>query len=118
MLGESNYFSNPRFDSVIDRYYSRLYKVIRPSYISKMLNIQTDAAHIKEDQLKEKESAVHDQYYCVHTNKLVLFGLSERHEAITNNSTNPIVSISFDSGKKHRSDNKVSGKSKSKGIAF
>ena len=116
MLGESNYFSNPRFDSVIDRYFTRLYKVIRPSYISKMLNIQTDAQHIKQEQLKEKDSAVHDQYYFVHSNKLVLFGLSERHEAIVNNSTNPIVSVSFDSGKKHRSDNKVSGKSKSKGI--
>ena len=60
MLGEGNYFSNPRFDSVIDRYYTRLYKVIRPSNISKMLNIQTDAPHLKEYQLKEKESAVHD----------------------------------------------------------
>ena len=114
MLGDSNYFSNPRFDSVIDRYYSRLYKVIRPSYISKMLNIPSDAAHLTAEQLQNKDTAIHDQYYFVHTNKLVLFGLAERHEAIVNNSVNPIVSVSFDSGKKHRSDNKVSGKSKSK----
>ena len=48
----------------------------------------------------------------------MLFGLSERHEAIVNNSNNPIVSVSFDSGKKHRSDVKVSGKAKSKVFQF
>jgi hypothetical protein len=69
---------------------------------------------LSEEQKREKETTCLDQYYFVHTNKLVLFGLSERHEAINNNAANPIISVSFDSGKKHRSHKQVSGKSKSK----
>ena len=55
---------------------------------------------MSEEQKRERETTCLDQFYFVHSNKLVLFGLSERHEAIVNNSTNPIVSVSFDSGKK------------------
>ena len=69
---------------------------------------------LSEEQKREKETTCLDQYYFVHTNKLVLFGLSEKHEAIANNAANPIISVSFDSGKKHRSHKQVSGKSKSK----
>lgn len=32
--GESNYFSEPKFDSVIDRYYTKHYKHITPTLIS------------------------------------------------------------------------------------
>ena len=39
---ESNYFSDPKFDSVIDRYYTRIYKQIRPKDISIMLQKPID----------------------------------------------------------------------------
>ncbi len=35
---ELNYFSTPKFDSVIDRYYTRLYKIITPSIISALFD--------------------------------------------------------------------------------
>ena len=110
-IGESNYFSEPRFDSVIARYYTRLYKRITPALISQMLEMKED---LTEEQKLAKESTNLDQFYFIHTNKLVLFGLSEKHEAIANNATNPITSVCFDVGKKQRSQNQVSGKHKSK----
>ena len=69
---------------------------------------------LTEEQKLAKESTNLDQFYFIHTNKLVLFGLSERHEAIANNAANPITSVCFDVGKKQRSQNQVSGKHKSK----
>ena len=33
-IGESNYFAEPKFESVIARYYTRLYKRVTPSSIS------------------------------------------------------------------------------------
>ena len=115
-IGESNYFSEPKFESVIARYYTRLYKRVTPALISQMLEKKEE--DLSEEQKREKETTCLDQYYFVHTNKLVLFGLSERHEAIANNASNPIISVSFDSGKKHRSHKQVSGKSKSKNYSF
>lgn len=115
-IGESNYFSEPKFESVIARYYTRLYKRVTPALISQMLEMKEE--DLSEEQKREKETTCLDQYYFVHTNKLVLFGLSERHEAIANNASNPIISVSFDSGKKHRSHKQVSGKSKSKNYSF
>ena len=53
----------------------------------------------------ERDTTNMDQFYFVHTNKLVLFGLSEKHEAIRENARNPIVYVSFDSGKHKRSNN-------------
>lgn len=111
-IGESNYFAEPKFESVIARYYTRLYKHVTPALISQMLEMKEE--DLSEEQKREKETTCLDQYYFVHTNKLVLFGLSEKHEAIANNTANPIISVSFDSGKKHRSHKQVSGKSKSK----
>ena len=55
-----------------------------------------------------------DQYYFMHSNKLVLFGLSEKHEVIVNSEKNPIVSVTFDANKTHRSQKQVKGKHKSK----
>ena len=113
-MGESNYFSEPRFDSVLDRYYTRYYKRITPALISTMLDMKEDKVVLTEEQKLAKETSNLDQYYFVHTNKLVLFGLSEKHEAIVQNAENPIVAVSFDINKKNRSDNKVTGKHKSK----
>jgi hypothetical protein len=97
-MGESNYFAEPKFESVIARYYTRLYKRITPALISQMLEMKEEI--LTEEQKREKETTCIDQFYFVHSNKLVLFGLSEKHEAIVNNHVNPIVSVSFDSGKK------------------
>ncbi|TNV75928.1 hypothetical protein FGO68_gene1826 [Halteria grandinella] len=109
-MGESDYFSEPKFDSVVDRYYTRLYKRVTPAMISTMLEMKES-----EEQLALKENICLDQFYFIHSNKLVLFGLSPRHEAIVNNSQNPITGVSFDANKKQRSQNKVTGKSKSGG---
>ena len=83
--GESNYFSEPRFASVIDRYYTRWYRRVTPASISQMLEIkmgEEELTKLTEAQRQERDTAVLDQYYFVHSNKLVLFGLSEKHEAV------------------------------------
>ena len=38
-IGDSNYFSEPKFESVIARYYNRLYKRVTPASISQMLEM-------------------------------------------------------------------------------
>ncbi len=81
-MGESNYFAEPKFESVIDRYYTRMYKRVTPALISQMLEIKEE---LTEEQRLEKENPCLDQYYFLHTNKLILFGLSEKHEAIVHN---------------------------------
>ena len=47
-MGESNYFSEPRFDSVLDRYYTRYYKRITPALISTMLDMKEDKVVLTE----------------------------------------------------------------------
>ncbi len=99
---EMDYFSTPKFTSVIDRYYTRLYKRITPRAISTLL--EKDEASVQS----MSDSICLDQYYFIHSNKLVLFGLSSRHEAIINHSINAIISVSFDADKKkQRGDMKV-----------
>ena len=48
----------------------------------------------------------------------MLFGITEKHEAVTNNKQNKIVSVVFDVGGKKRSENKVKGKKKCKSIVL
>ena len=94
-----------------------MYKRITPAMITQMLEMkqsEEEISRMTEEQKQARETAVHDQYYFIHSNKLVLFGISERHEAIVNNDKNPIVEVSFDINKKNRSDKKVTGKHKSK----
>lgn len=58
-----------------------------------------------------------DQYYFLHSNNLLLFGISEQHEAIKNHreGKSKIISVNFDMDRKRqRGDQKVIGKSKSK----
>ena len=64
----------------------------------------------KED--KELTEANLDQYFFIHTNKLILFGLSPRHEAITKHKSkeDEIIEVKFDT---NRTQN-ISGKHKCK----
>ena len=91
---ELAYFSTPKFTNLIDRYYTRLYKKITPRSISELLG--------KDQESCEAMSATAclDQFYFIHSNKLILFGLSSKHEAIINHSVNPIISVSFEADKK------------------
>jgi hypothetical protein len=54
------------------------------------------------DEEKADDVTCLDQYYFVHSNKVILFGISSKHEAIINHSTNPITSVNFDVGGKSR----------------
>ena len=74
---DTNYFSSPKFDSVIDRYYTRLYKPVTPRMISTLMGKDCDA--------ENADSQCLDQYYFIHTNKLMLFGITSKHEAIVKN---------------------------------
>ncbi|CDW89801.1 UNKNOWN [Stylonychia lemnae] len=102
-----DYFAPPKFDNLIDRYYTRYYKKVNPKMISEMLGKLTDTTSDDQSCL--------DQYYFEHSNKLILFGISQKHEAVVNHATNPIISVNFDTDRKRqRGDNQVVGKSKSK----
>eukprot|EP00347_Sterkiella_histriomuscorum_P018799 403344131 len=107
------FFSKPKFDNLIDRYYQRYYRRITPQTISQMMGFVNSDAQLKQDG---SEKCL-DQFYFMHSNQLVLFGISNRHEAIKNNDTNPIVSVNFDCDRKQkRGDSQVKGKSKSGAI--
>lgn len=105
---DTNYFSSPKFESVIDRYYTRLYKQVTPRMISALMG--------KDCDVENADTQCLDQYYFIHSNKLMLFGLSTKHEAIVSNAENPITEITYDINKKDRSKTQVFGKSKSKFI--
>ena len=72
-----------------------------------MLNPNADP---KQD--KEVSEANLDQYFFIHSNKLILFGLSPRHEAITKHKSgeDEIAEVKFD---QNRTQN-ISGKRKCK----
>ena len=57
-IGESNYFSEPKFESVIARYYTRLYKRVTPALISQMLEMKEE--DLSEEQKREKETTCLD----------------------------------------------------------
>lgn len=47
-MGESDYFSEPKFDSVVDRYYTRMYKKINAVLISTMLEMKENEGETEE----------------------------------------------------------------------
>jgi hypothetical protein len=62
-----------KFASVIDRYYTRNYLKVRPTDIQECLNQQ---------EPEEQGDICLDQFYHMHSNKLILFGLSPNHVCI------------------------------------
>ena len=98
------YFQTPTFDSVIDRYYTKFYKKIDQRTIETLMNPNKEIGQLQNQVL--------DQYYFVHSNKLILFGLSEQHEAITKHrqSLDKIIEVKFDQARIQN----ISGKRKCK----
>lgn len=74
----------PNFPSLVERYYSRNYLHLAEQDLDEML--------------KQSQSTGHsnlEQYYHIHSNKLVLFGITSNHDAIKNHAQNPILKVKF-----------------------
>lgn len=88
-----------KFDSVVDRYYTRYYKP--------MTAIESHRALFPDNEFKDgDEEAVVDQYYFEHSNHLVLFGLRCNHDLFAKIREGVLdvqtVEILFSKGKKDR----------------
>ena len=92
--------SSAKFDSVVDRYYTKYYLPITEKSLSEFVGSKDPDAG----------DATLDQFYFEHTNKLTLVGLSEKHTAIQNhrNGTDPIVEVNFG----NKTEKEISGKGK------
>ena len=106
--------STQSYPNIIDRYYTRYYKPLTPAIISSTL-----FANATQPEVIEDPDINVDQYYFVHSNHLVLFGLSKKHDIfqkIREGIFDPAkLKISFDrKGKasKMEAASKVSGKKK------
>ena len=85
------------FPSVIDRYYTRNYLKLAPSDVAECLK-----------QTVGEETGCLDQYYHMHSNKLILFGIAPTHDCLQNAESDPIEQIKFNTEKLDQ----ISGKRK------
>ena len=72
-----------KFASVIDRYYTRHHLKLGPEDLMEVGGTTCP-----------NEGCL-DQFYYFHSNKVVLFGLSEKHAAVVNHATDPILEIKW-----------------------
>ena len=75
ILDDLDALKGVEFESVIDRYYTRLYKPLNAKIISE---------HISGGLSKISDTSENmDQYYFFHSNHLILFGISAKHDLFT-----------------------------------
>ena len=109
ILDQLDILGNVKFDSVIERYYTKYYKRLTNKSISQDLFGKID---------KENETECLDQFYFEHSNHLILFGIAQTHDLflrIKEGQLDPgSLEIFFGKGKVDRSEmnQKISGKNK------
>ncbi len=122
---DQTYFSTPKFDSVIDRYYKRYFKRLTPVQVNS--NARKPSKSVakggislppiqavldgNKEELKVEIHPCLDQCYLAHSNKIVILTLAPTHEIITDELV--VTKVNFDINKKaNRSDMVVTGKKK------